>query len=772
VLENVHFDEGELNEYMDVIGRDLFTNELRETLGQFEQAKNFGSLIVPILRDPAETLRMVEARDFAGDLLLNDVQARVVAVLHMAEALSPRYHVVVANPPYAVSSGLNDDLRSYSELCFPRSKNDFYSMFIERNGVLAKKSGSVGMIAMQSWMYLKTFLEVRRLILQEKSLTSLLHLGPHAFPEIQGERVQAACFVYKNSISELKHSPTFFRLIAGNSNEKEQVFLDRSNRFSQVQQSDFLRLPDLAVAYKMLSNEVLKEKLLAGDIVEINARIGSQPGSELIIFWWEIEPANIGARWRKYNKGGTFRKWFGNAVWILDYGKNGRNVLNAGGQLSNQDYYGRPHISWTRVSSKMNLRFYREGIFFDNTSPAVFDDLDFIHGYLNSKVGEFNRTGKFSGTKIEAGHVESVAPVSPTAEERVNVERLVKDLVLSSAADWDAYETSWDFTTLPLLHPDHRAETMEHTYTALRTHWQGMTDDMQRLEEENNRIFIGAYDLQDELNPEVPLDEITLTCNPAYRYGGRASVADRETRLRADTVAELLSYAVGCMFGRYALDKPGLILANQGETVEDYLKQIPEPRFPADNDNVIPMLDGDWFTDDVAERFREFLRVAFGETHYEQNLRFVEQALGKDIRKYFLKDFYNDHVRRYKKRPIYWLFSSPKGSFNALIYMHRYRPDTVSVVLNDYLREFRTKLTSRRDHLEAVSISASASSGEKTKALKDIEKISKIIVELADYERDVLYPLATRQVEIDLDDGVKVNYPKFGDALKKITGLS
>jgi len=298
-----------------------------------------------------------------------------------------------------------------------------------------------------------------------------------------------------------------------------------------------------------------------------------------------------------------------------------------------------------------------------------------------------------------------------------------------------------------------------------------MTLKAQRLEEENNRIFIAAYGLQDELTSDVSLNEITLTFNPHYQYGNNKSEKELEALLLADTMRDLVSYAVGCMFGRYALDKPGLILANQGETIQNYLKRVPEPIFPPDEDNVIPMLDGDWFTDDIAERFREFLRIAFGEEQYEENLRFVEKALGKDIRKYFLKDFYNDHVRRYKKRPIYWLFSSPKGSFNALIYMHRYRPDNVSVVLNDYLREFRTKLTARRDHLEAVSISGSASSGEKTKAIKDIEKISKIIVELGDYERDVLYPLATRQVEIDLDEGVKVNYPKFGDSLKKIVGL-
>jgi type II restriction/modification system DNA methylase subunit YeeA len=319
-----------------------------------------------------------------------------------------------------------------------------------------------------------------------------------------------------------------------------------------------------------------------------------------------------------------------------------------------------------------------------------------------------------------------------------------------------------------------------------------MTLEMQRLEEENNLIFIEAYDLQDELKPEVPLNEITLTCNPHYRYGSDKSQDELEALLLADTMRELVSYSVGCMFGRYALDKPGLILANQGDTIDDFRSRIFdlennqqsaiknqrfEIAFPPDEDNVIPLLDGDWFTDDITERFKRFVRVAFGEEHYEENLKFVEQSLnikGKrnySIRDYFLGEFYNDHVRRYKKRPIYWLFSSPKGSFNALIYMHRYRPDTVSIVLNDYLREFRTKLTAHKNHLEAVSNKADVSQGEKTKVLKEIEKVSKMITELEEYEREVLYPLATQRIEIDLDDGVKVNYPKFVSALKKIPGL-
>ena len=347
------------------------------------------------------------------------------------------------------------------------------------------------------------------------------------------------------------------------------------------------------------------------------------------------------------------------------------------------------------------------------------------------------------------------------------------DALLGAArADWDAYETSWDFTTLPLLSPEHRGETLADGYATLRAHWQDMTDEMQRLEEENNRIFIDAYGLQDELTPEVPIEEITLTCNPAYRYGVKASEDDRETRLRADTMAEFLHYAVGCMFGRYSLDAPGLILANQGERLEDYLTRVPEPSFMPDADNVIPVLDENWFPDDIVERFRLFLRVSFGEEHVRENLKFIEDSLGRDIRKYFTKDFYADHVKRYKKRPIYWMVSSPKGTFNALIYMHRYRADTVSVLLNDYLREFITKLEGERTRLEKLSDDPTATQGQKTKALKDVAKVAKQIDELNEWERDVIFPLAQQKIEIDLDDGVKANYPKFGAALKKIAGLS
>ena len=567
--------------------------------------------------------------------------------------------------------------------------------------------------------------------------------------------------------------------------------------FYRASARDFKTIPDSPIAYwlthRFVSNFESFPKL---DSI-LSSREGLTTGSNatFLRLWFEVStsktslPGNVkkDARWKAYLKGGEYRRWAGNNEHLVDWENEGEGILNfidqKTGRVRSHNYNGewafKPGITWSSVSGEgFSVRSVAGDYMFDTTGSMGFVNPDSdrlgVVAYLNSVVASDYMKVLSPAIRFQPGHALNLpfnkAPISTASA-------ISSRNIAISQYDWDSYETSWDFTSLPLLLQDHRQPTLKASYQKLRANWRELTLEMQRLEEENNRIFIEAYGLQDELTPEVPLNEITLTCNPHYRYGNAKSEDELEALLLADTMRELVSYAVGCVFGRYSLDKPGLILANQGETLADYLAQVPQPSFPADDDNVIPMLDGDWFTDDIAERFRKFLRVAFGEKHYEENLRFVEQALnikGKrnySIRDYFLGEFYTDHVKRYKKRPIYWLFSSPKGSFNALIYMHRYRPDTVSVVLNDYLREFRTKLTSHKNHLEAVSISASASQGEKTKALKEIENITKMIAELEEYEREVLYPLATEQVEIDLDDGVKVNYPKLGAALKKIVGL-
>ena len=295
------------------------------------------------------------------------------------------------------------------------------------------------------------------------------------------------------------------------------------------------------------------------------------------------------------------------------------------------------------------------------------------------------------------------------------------------------------------------------------------------MEEQNNKYFAGLYGVEDEVESAVPVNRVSLTNNPYFRYAPTKGAARTDDEYRSlffrDAATDLVSYAVGCMFGRYSLDVPGLILADQGATLQDYLAKVPSPTFMPDGDNVLPVVEGDWFEDDIVARFRQFLRAAFGEECFEQNLRFVTDALGvKDIRDYFVKSFYKDHVQRYKRRPIYWLFSSPNGSFNALVYLHRYTPSSVSTVLNEYLREFRAKLAASLQQQDRLA-AGGGTPRQQTAAQKEADRLRKVLLELEEYEHDVLYPLASQQIALSLDDGVKVNYPKFGAALKKIPGL-
>lgn len=812
VLVNIQFDEDELNNYIDFIGHDLFTAPLQTTLRQFEEADNFGSLIRPEITDVTEIVRTLEAKDVSGQLFLSDTHKKVLHALQQADYLSPKYHVVIANPPYMGSKGMNESLKNFAMQEYAEGKLDLFAMFMLRALSMVVRNGYSSMINMQSWMFLGSYENLRDLLLTRAEIQTMAHLGERAFDSIGGAVVSTTAFVLKKSAS-LGSIGIFIRLVNGE-NEKEKSELLRSAasdlnhkmRFT-INSDTFERIPGMPIAYwasEALANTFENSSLLI-ELARPCQGMATTNNGKFVRDWHEVNIEKIGLssssendafesskKWFPYNKGGEGRRWYGNADDIVNFENKGKTIcdyidntpgvkVKSNGRVINRERFFLESISWSKISSgRIALRNYPQGFIFDVAGCSIFSDHSSLMNYLgfmNSAVC-FRILECMSPTlNFEVGQINNLPIRALTTDKLQRSITVSEELISISQSDWDAYETSWDFTSLPLLNPDYRPPILKTSYQKLRAHWLEMTLEMQLLEEENNRIFIDAYLLQDELKPEVPLKEITLTCNPHFRYGGDKSEEELEALLLADTMREFISYAVGCMFGRYALDKSGLVLANQGETFEDYLKQIPDPSFTADDDNVIPMLDGDWFTDDITERFLKFLRITFGEEHYKDNLKFIETALGKNdkpksIRDYFLKDFYNDHVKRYKKRPIYWLFSSPKGSFNALIYMHRYRQDTVSVVLNDYLREFRTKLTSRKHHLEAVSISASASQREKTQALKEIDKLNKMIGEMEDYEREVLYPLATEQIDIDLDDGVKVNYARFGTALKKIAGLN
>jgi type II restriction/modification system DNA methylase subunit YeeA len=810
VLKNVQFDDKEINEYMDYIGRDLFTSPLQTTLRQFEEADNFGSLIRPDVTDVAGLMKILESKNIEEHMFLSQPHRKVLQVLHQADYLSPKYHVVATNPPYMGGKGMNGRLGVWARDNYMSSKSDLFAMFIERNLDLALEHGSVAMITMQSWMFLSSFESFRGKILGQNTIISMAHLGARAFDSIGGEVVSTTAFVLENS-NRLDYKGAYLRLVTGNSEtEKNDSILEAIKNpncgwFYRTSAADFKKIPGSPFDYWLGANliEIFNKDNLA-EKYSIGSGLSTSNNERFVRFLWEVNRNDIAynvksceeckfksEKWFFFQKGGEFRKWYGNLLHVVNWRNDGEEIkqwvtnnpkdpdtIHWSRRIFNIELYFRRGLIWSTISSGLiSFRLSDHGSMISNAAGGIFGfetetELFMVAGALNSKVwttiiGVLNPTVNYSAGIIQ----KAPLPEFNWDKDNQNVFKI-------AIADWDAFEIARDFNSLPLLNSNYRQPSLKATYLKLRAHWQEMTFEMQRLEEENNRIFIEAYGLQDELTPDVPLKEITLTCNPHYRYGGNKNDEELEAMLLADSMRELISYAVGCMFGRYSLDKEGLILANQGETIEDYLKQIPEPSFTPDEDNVIPLLDADWFSDDITERFKQFLRTTFGEEHYEDNLTFIEQALnikGKrsyTLRDYFLGEFYSDHVRRYKKRPIYWLFSSPKGSFNALIYMHRYQPYTASTVLS-YLRDFKNeKLRAHKHQLEAVSISASASKSEKARALKEIEKVNKIITELEAYERDILYPLATKQVEIDLDDGVKVNYPKFGTALKKIPGLT
>jgi hypothetical protein len=783
-LQNVSFTPAEMQDVAAVVGRDLFTDELRETLGQFEQAKNFGSLIVPKLRDPAETLRIVEAREFEGDLLLREVQARVSAVLRMAEALSPRYHVVLANPPYMGAAGMNATVTGFLSQYYPAAKADTFAAFILRSDSLLLRNSYAALITPTTWMFIATYKNLRDRILTNGSIECLVQMEYNS--GFIGAVAPVCAYVLRNTTS-LDRTGVFISLKEFKGYElqspKALEAIKLRNCAWRYRRSgrQFLSLKGREIAFDIqegFAQSLSRGYSLGNDIIASEG-IKTSDNSKYIRFWHEVSHIKLSyyaddAEWVRHAKGGDFRKWYGNLSWAIKWsGKNGvKHEPRAGFQgLKNFDRFG---VCWSKISNAyFAARAKPEGMSFDSAAPAAFvtrnlDSNALISILCSKPIQQFimktNPTMNF-----QVGNVQSI-PLPMVDDWQKAINKSTSQILLIAKSDWDAYETSWDFATLPLLSPGRRADTLDVTYTHLRAHWLGMTNEMQRLEEENNRIFIDAYGLQDELTPEVPMEEITLTCNPAYRYGVKPSEEEREKRLLADTMAEFLSYAVGCMFGRYSLDAPGLILANQGETLADYLARVPNPNFLPDKDNVIPVLEGDWFADDIVDRFRRFLRVTFGEAHFRDNLAFIEAQIG-DVRRYFTKSFYEDHVKRYKKRPIYWMFSSPKGTFQALIYMHRYRSDTVSVLLNDYLREFIRKLWGERTRLEKIADDTSASQSQRTRALKDGSTVTKQIAELEEWEREVIFPLAQAKIEIDLDDGVKRNYPKFGAALKTIKGL-
>ncbi|MDD2215259.1 MAG: BREX-1 system adenine-specific DNA-methyltransferase PglX [Eubacteriales bacterium] len=776
VLENIHFDEDELRNYKEEIGHDLFTANLFPTLRLFEAADNFGSLIRPAITDVSDILHLLEEKDLSGNLFFNVTHKKVLKALQQVDYLNPKYHVVIANPPYMGSKGMNGRLKVFAEKNYPDSKSDLFAMFMERNLDLAVKHGTVSMITMQSWMFLSSFEKLRKNILNKNTIVSMAHLGARAFDSIGGEVVSTTAFVINN-----EHNPeyrgAYLRLVDGkNEAEKEEELRSTRDSPYRVSAADFKKIPGSPIAY-WVSDAVLNCFSAGTPLANLafsDGVVKTGKNDLFLRFVWECSGTDISNpdRYLFCAKGGDNRNYYGNMNIVVKWDPLTREHYrrDAVARITPEYLWCKKGITWTKLSTTNSFRLLPERMLAETVGPAIYpeseNDLFWILAILISKVSKYIFAIINPTVSLQTNDVLRVPIVS---FPRRFINDNVQQQMIITHTDWDSYETSWEFTESPLLKPEYRKPTLQETYQRLRAHWQEMTLEMQRLEEENNRIFIDAYGLQDELTPEVPLSEITLTCNPYYRYGADKSEEELEERLLLDTIKEYISYAVGCMLGRYSLDQEGLAFAG-GEFDPSLYKT-----FPVDRDNVIPILAEDYFTDDIVTRFVNFVRITFSEVTLEENLDFIADALGRKnketardtIRRYFLNDFYKDHVKTYKKRPIYWLFSSGKEkAFNALVYLHRYQPDTIATLRTDYLHRLQDALEVEKQQLQRI-ITDEAGNSSARKAAKKLAKLDKQILELKKYE-EVVHHYADMRISLDLDDGVKVNYAKLKELLAKI----
>jgi len=760
--------------------------DLVELKQLFEHATTFGSLIqVPDgLAEKLPALRRLS--ELKGqDMIVVEALKTLRPLVRQAELLAAKYDAVVANPPYMGARYYCSALKSFLTDHFEAGKADLYGAFTLRNIRLTKVMGHVALITIPNWMFLSSFEKFREIIVKIAPVKTLVHNGRGVWGSDFG-----SCSYVLQSSSDTRMVGRFLRLfdIPGSvsSNEELERRFHINSRFC-TSNAEFSRIPGSPVAYWV--SEHVREAFGRLPSLETIATTsnGVQTGDNerFLRFWTEIDFQHFRHAWVPYNKGGRFRKWYGNIEHAVFWQSDGLDIKSQKNSCyRGEEFYLLAGLTWSDVTSgRLSARYLPEGCIFDAAGPsAFFENPDYLLATLCLlNAPEVNEWSKILNPTVhfQTGDFRKLILAPDLVCREISLS--VQSLISVTTKDWNAYERSWDFQSLPLLIASTDPNpTLESSYTAWIANNKQIIAEMKHLEEENNRLFIDAYGLQDELSPEVPIEQITLTVNPAYRYGGNLSEDELWNRFRQDTIKELLSYATGCMMGRYSLDHPGLILANAGDTLENYDAKVGKSTgdfsYRPDRDGIIPVLDGEWFEDDIVARSREFLRVTFPASSINTDLAFIETSLGKDLRKYFCSDFYKDHLQTYKKRPIYWLVQSPagpsRGGFACLIYLHRYTKDTLNLVLNNYFRPYLQKLEARQAQLGLDQLNDALPARDRTAARKEAEKITKVLKECQAWEQDSLLPLAQQRIELDLDDGVKVNYLKLQDVLAPIPGLA
>lgn len=787
---------------MDDIEKNAAKMQLEGLLDTLTDAKEYGSILNVESYNWDLLRRFVAAEDTAGQISMDSVGVEDTAeqlnrLIDIGETMARKYWVTCTNPPYAGTSNLSANVNNFVKKNYPDSKADLFAVFIERCRQMTVNNGFQAMITQHAWMFLSSFEKLREKMMLTETV-NMAHLGARAFEEIGGEVVQTTAFVRcANHVEGYKG--TYCRLIEPTSQQgKADMFISGQNQY-RVGQISFSKIPGVPVAY-WISPEVLKlfDERTVGSIADAKSGMTTTDNTRFLRLWEEVNCQKIGFgygniadtqdmkyKWFPFCKGGDFRRWAGNESFVVNWFNNGEEIRIAaegatGGRLVNIDCALRECLVWTKISSaNISLRMKKQGIFFSDAAPGVFanrETLYYLLALLNTKYA--NEIIKLINPTLNfvPGAVSSV-PVKKDEKNKGKIIEIAEGNVQLSEQDWDSFETSWDFKKHPLLQ---NVSTISEAFNQ----WQAECDDrfnqLKTNEEELNRIFIDIYGLQDELTPEVEDKDVTV----------------RKADLQRD-IKSLLSYAVGCMFGRYSTYKDGLLFAGEPYSLQAFVDKMNErpgtisaeelerayrnegivvdEMFFPDADNVIPITDEEYLDDDIVSRLCAWLKAVYGADTLEANLDYIAKALGNKgstsreiIRNYFLNDFFKDHCQTYSvtgsgKRPIYWLFDSGKqNGFKALVYLHRYTPDTIGNLRIDYLHKMQRVYESEINRMQDM-MDHSGNAREVAAASKRKDKLAKQLKECREYDEKISH-LALSRIELDLDDGVKVNYRKLQTA--------
>lgn len=748
--------------------------DLKELLDLFEHASTFGSLI-QIPQAFAKKLPDLESKlntaSESGDIFSQQSAQELLPLVQQAKLLAKQYDAVIANPPYMGSKYLNPNLKTYLKKNYQGYEKDLFSAFMIRDLQLTKESGQLGFMSPFVWMFISSYENLRAHFIDHATITSLIQLEYSGF---DGATVPICTFTLaKSHVSNFMGSYIRLSDFRGSENQAPKTLEAIRNPdcgwFFNAKPDDFKKIPGSPIAYwispKISSLFESEEKF--DDVFFIKAGISSGDNAKFILQWYEVDNSlilkndKVNFKYTPHNKGGEFRKWAGNWESILKYSDSSIALMsnNLGFRHDGKEFYFQEHIGWSKITSSISsFRLYPAGFTFDSAGLGLFIkrkgiNYNFALAFLNSKVS--SNIISFLNPTLNVTP-EIIKKIPYKIPENFN-EDIIKELFQIPKYDWDSYETSWNFTQNPIIRT--QQPNLEQAFNTWQQQNADAVAEMKRLEEENNKLFIDAYGLQDELTPDVPDEQITLTR------------ADREKDSQ-----RLVSYALGCMMGRYSLDEPGLIYAHTGNQDFDASRY---KTFPADADGIIPLTEMHWFEDDATHRLREFLTAVWGKDTLDANMQWLAESLDKKasetaedtIRRYLASKFYKDHMQTYKKRPIYWLFSSGKqGAFQALVYLHRYNDSTLARMRTEYVMPLISKMAAMVNSLQS-EIENSDSAAEIKRKEKELQNLHKQQAELSSFEEKLRH-YADQRISLDLDDGVKVNYGKFGDLLAEVKAVT